>query len=42
MKAYTHSLSFSGMAHHGWRSVADNGPMAKLIGGAEGVLMCIT
>ena len=38
MKACMHSLSFSGMVHQGWRSVAENGPVANWMGGEGGGL----
>ena len=37
-----HSLSFSGMVHHGWRSVAERGPVANWMGGVSGVLVYMT
>ena len=36
-----HSLSFSGMVHQGWRSVAERGPVANWMGGV-GVLVYMT
>ena len=33
MKACMHSLSFSGMVHQGWRSVAERGLVANWMGG---------
>ena len=37
-----HSLSFSGIVHHGGRSVAECGPVAREIGGVSGFLVYIT
>ncbi len=36
------SLSFSGIVHHGGRSVAECGPVAREIGGVGGLLVYIT
>ncbi len=37
-----HSLSFSGIVHHGGRSVAECGPVAREMGGVGGLLVYIT
>ena len=37
-----HSLSFSGIVHHGGRSVAECRPVAREIGGVGGLLVYIT
>ncbi len=42
MNACVHSLSFSGMAHQDWRSVAESGSIAKWMEGAGEVLVYIT
>ena len=42
MKACMHSLSFSGMVHQGWRSVAERGPVANWMGGVRVVLVYMT
>ena len=42
MKACMHSLSFSGMVHQGWRSVAESGHVANWMGGVSGVFVYIT
>ncbi len=42
MNACMHSLSFSGMVHQGWRSVAESGPVPSCVVGVLGVLVYIT
>ena len=37
-----HSLSFSGIVHHGGRSVAECGPVARGMEGVGGLLVYIT
>ena len=37
-----HSLSFSGIGHHGGRSVAECGPVAREMGDVGGLLVYIT
>ena len=37
-----HSLSFSGIVHHGGRSVAERGPVDRELGGVDGLLVYIT
>ncbi len=37
-----HSLSLSGIVHHGGRSVAERGPVDRELGGVDGLLVYIT
>ena len=42
VKACMHSLSFSGMVHQGWRSVAERGPVENCTRGMDEFLVYMT